>query len=116
MKMDSIKYQYLVRYLKDGCYPHEFKKQDKAVLRRLSKSYFYDREKSALFYVDINNIDKTKFHRLVIQDHEKQRVFEECHSANFAGHVGRDNTLKKIKERYYWPDYYKDTLEMVNIK
>ena len=42
-------------------------------------------------------------------EEEKARVFEECHSAPFSGHAGRDNTLRKIKERFYWPDYYKDT-------
>ena len=51
--------------------------------------------------------------RLVIKEDEKSRVFEECHSADFSGHAGRDNTIRKIKQRYYWPDYYKDTVEMV---
>ena len=32
-----------------------------------------------------------------------------------SGHAGRDNTLRKIKERFYWPDY-KDTMEMVSYK
>ena len=40
--------------------------------------------------------------RLVITEEEKARVFKECHSA----------TLRKIEERFYWPDYYKDTMEM----
>ena len=40
----------------------------------------------------------------------------ERHSAPFSGHAGRDNTLTKIKERFYWPDYYKDTMEMVSYK
>ena len=34
----------------------------------------------------------------------------------FSGHAGGDNTLRKIKERFYWPDYYKDTMEMVSYK
>ena len=33
-----------------------------------------------------------------------------------SGHAGRDNTLRKIKERFYWPDYNKDTMEMVSYK
>ena len=24
----------------------------------------------------------------------------------FSGHAGRDNTLRKIKEGFYWPDYH----------
>ena len=31
--------------------------------------------------------------RLVITKEEKARVFEECHSAPFSGHAGRDNTF-----------------------
>ena len=56
--------------------------------------------------------DGTALRRLVITEEEKARVFEECHSAPFSRHAGRDNTLRKIKERFYWPDYYKDTMEM----
>ena len=54
--------------------------------------------------------DCTALRRLVITEEEKARVFEECHSAPFTGHAGRDNTLRKIKERFYWPDNYKDTM------
>ena len=39
-------------------------------------------------------------------EEEKARVFEECHSAPFSRHAGRDNTLRKIKEGFYWPDYH----------
>ena len=56
--------------------------------------------------------DGTALRRLV----GKARVFEECHSAPFSGHAGRANTLTKIKERFYWSDYYKDTMEMVSYK
>ena len=37
-------------------------------------------------------------------------------SASFSGHAGCDNTLRKIKERFYWLDYFKDTMEMVSYK
>ena len=60
--------------------------------------------------------DGTALRRLVITEEEKARVFEECHSAPFSGHAGRDNTLRKIEERFYWPDYYKNTMEMVSYK
>ena len=58
----------------------------------------------------------TVFRRLVITEEEKARVFEKSHSAPFSGHAGRDNALRKIKERFYWPDYHKDTMEMVSYK
>ena len=40
-------------------------------------------------------------------DEEKERVFQECH-LNAGGHKGRDATIGKVKERYYWPNYYKE--------
>ena len=52
--------------------------------------------------------DGTALRRLVIT--EEERVFEEWHYATV-----RDNTLRKIKKRFYWPDYYKDTIEMVTV-
>ena len=60
--------------------------------------------------------DGTALRRLVITEEEKARVFEECNPTPFSGHAGLDNTLTQIKERFYWPDYYKDTIEMVSYK
>ena len=37
-----------------------------------------------------------RFHELFTEE-EKARVFEECHSAPFFGHAGRDNTLHPVK-------------------
>ena len=33
---------------------------------------------------------------------QKSRVFEQCHFADFSDHAGRDNTIRKVKQRYYW--------------
>ena len=49
----------------------------------------------------------------MVQCFDGLRVFEECHSAPFSGHAGRDNTLRKIKEQFYC---HKDTMEMVSYK
>ena len=84
------------------------------MLRRLSKQFTFDVQSGSLFYVDRGN-DGSTFKRMVIQEQEKAKVLEECHSSPFAGHAGRDNTIQKIKERYYWPSYYKDTVEMVSL-
>ena len=33
-----------------------------------------------------------------------------CHASNY---VGRDNTMKKICERFFWPEYYEDTISRI---
>lgn len=111
-EMDSTKYENIVRYLRDGEYPTGSSKQEKSVLRRYTKKFTFNAESSNLFYLDKGQNGST-FMRLVIKEEEKLRVFQECHSSDFGGHAGRDNTIQKIKDRYYWPQYYNDTVEMV---
>jgi len=86
--------------------------QKKLVLRKFCKNFEYDDQTDSLFYIDKLR-DGSTLRRLVIKENEKSRVFDECNSADFSGHAGRDNTIRKIKQRYYWPEYYKDTVEMV---
>ena len=112
--MDSAKYTNLFRHFKNKVYPEGFTKQDKTILRKFAKKFEYDSKLESLFYV-AKEKDGTALRRLVIAEEDKARVFEECHSAPFSGHAGRDNTLRKIKERFYWPDYYKGTIEMVTV-
>ena len=106
--MDSAKYTKSFPVV----YPEGFIKQDKTTLRKFAKKSEYDSKLESLFYV-AKEKDGTALRRLVITEEEKARVFEECHSAPFPGHAGRD---RKIEERFYWPDYYKDTMEMVSYK
>ena len=111
-KMDSAKYSNILEYVKSQNYPAGFSKNEKLILRKFCKNFEYDDQTDCLFYIDKRR-DGSTLKRLVIKEDEKSRVFEECHSADFSGHAGRDNTIRKIKQRYYWPDYYKDTVEMV---
>ena len=102
------KYQNILNYLNSHAYPEGFSKQEKLVLRKFAKTFEFDPQSKLLFYIDKRK-DGTFAKRLVVKEDEKARIFEECHSAYFSGHAGRDNTIKKIKKRYYWRDYYKDT-------
>ena len=111
--MDATKYANLSEYVKNRVYPSEFTKQEKAILRRYSKKFEYDQKLNAIFYLDRSKEGEVNKRR-VIRENEKAKVFEECHFSPYAGHCGRDNTINKIRQRYYWPDYYKETVEMVS--
>ena len=88
--MASAKYRNLFQYLKKA-YPEGFTKQ-KTTLRKFAKKFEYDSKLESLFYV-AKEKDGTALRRPVITEEEKARVFEECHSAPFSGHAGRDNTF-----------------------
>ena len=108
--MEEEQYQAIFNYVKKKEYPLECTKSQKYVLRRSCKSYVVDGEQ--LFYVDYRP-DGSTFNRLVLRGRDEiERVFLECH-LTAGGHKGRDATLRKIKERYYWPNYYKEVEEKV---
>ena len=111
-KMDYAKYRNILENVKGQNYPEGFSKNEKLILRKFCKNFEYDDQTDCLFYIDKRR-DGSTLKQLAIKEDEKSRVFEECRSTDFSGHAGRDNTISKIKQRYYWPDYYKDTVEMV---
>ena len=107
--MEDKQYAAIVNYLEAGVYPEGLAKGQKYVLRRTAKSFKVKNEK--LYYCDLNR-DGTALNRLVLRKNEIERVFLECH-LTAGGHKGRDATIQKIQERYYWPNYYKQIEEKV---
>ena len=107
--METEQYAAIVNYLEKRVYPDGLTKGQKYVLRRAAKNYKIENGK--LYYCDIKR-DGTMLNRLVLKKNETERVFLECH-LTAGGHKGRDATTEKIRERYYWPNYYKEIEEKV---
>ena len=83
--MDRIKYGNILECVKNRVYLPCFFKQEKLVLRKFENKIAYDAKSNSLFYLDKAR-DGTVNRQLVIQENEKSKVFNECHSAHYAGH------------------------------
>ena len=92
-------------------YPVVFTKSQKFVLQRSCKNSKL--AKGKLYYKEQIQ-DGTDSNQLVVKRSETDRVFLKCH-LNEGGHSGRDATIGKVKERYYWTTFYKEIEEMVHM-
>jgi transposase InsO family protein len=64
----------------------------------------YKREK-AIFGTKISNHGATTIDRKYVPRSYRKLVLAECHDSLWAGgHMGRDKTLVKVREKYYFPD------------
>ena len=52
---------------------------------------------------------KTCLWQLVLPQQLIEKALTGCHDQ--VGHLGRDRTLSLLRERFYWPSLYKDTIE-----
>lgn len=53
--------------------------------------------------------------RYVTSDEEKKKILHGCHVHPTAGHMGRERTLHRIKERFMWRGMYRDVQELVSV-
>ena len=86
--MTSAKYRNLFLYLKKKAYPEGFTEQ-KNDSAKFAKKFEFDSKLESLWP---RRRMAQRFDELFTEE-EKARVFEECHSAPFSGHAGRDNTF-----------------------
>ncbi len=47
---------------------------------------------------------------------EVPEVLKLAHKPPFAGHLGRDKTVNRINQRFYWPTMFADVQRVVNVK
>ncbi|VDI78046.1 Hypothetical predicted protein [Mytilus galloprovincialis] len=62
-----------------------------------------------LYY--ISNVDNDPIIRLYIPSHIKQAVVEQYHDKN--GHMGIDKTFDSIRQKYFWPNMFKELYNYV---
>ncbi|KAL5487243.1 hypothetical protein EMCRGX_G019822 [Ephydatia muelleri] len=103
--MEQSEYDTLLAFCCDCKYPPECSKNEKDCIRRRAKNFIV--KEGLFFYRDQHN----KEYRVVTKK-EKMKVLDGCHSAELGGgHFGRDKTLLKISERFYWIGMVNDVKE-----
>ncbi|KAL5460002.1 hypothetical protein EMCRGX_G033410 [Ephydatia muelleri] len=103
--MEQSEYDTLLAFCCDCKYPPECSKNEKDCIRRRAKNFIV--KEGLLFHRDKHN----KEYRVVTKK-EKMKVLDGCHSAELGGgHFGRDKTLLKISERFYWIGMVNDVKE-----
>ena len=112
--MNEENFDEIFRYLTEQGYSERLKdRKSKKAFRRSCKGYSL--QDGRLYDVEEATQNRLGKARLVVRGKkEMERVFLECHQAQYGGHVSRDNTLAKIRERYFWPGFYNNTANMVS--
>eukprot|EP00271_Cylindrocystis_brebissonii_P017890 TRINITY_DN4866_c0_g1_i3.p1 TRINITY_DN4866_c0_g1~~TRINITY_DN4866_c0_g1_i3.p1 ORF type:complete len:876 (-),score=-44.12 TRINITY_DN4866_c0_g1_i3:127-2661(-) len=71
----------------------------------------YHSENGLLYYQPLGQAQ-----RLCIPADKRLRrsLVQECHSSNLAGHLGREKTLHRLQQRFYWPRMIDDVVSIVS--
>nr|XP_022336773.1 NIF3-like protein 1 isoform X1 [Crassostrea virginica] len=84
-------------FLKFKRFPSPYSKNQKDVLRRRSKKFKIGDDDTLYFNSDGKELIVVRNSSLY------HKIFEECHSTETGAHLGRDKTMSRVRERYYWP-------------
>ena len=56
-------------------------------------------------------VDKSGGKRIVVPQHLKQQIMEECHGGHMGGHFSGNRLFSTLARRWWWERMYSDTLE-----
>lgn len=108
--MEDSKYKEIWKYLKYGEYPEGATKEAKRDIRRRGELFYLENEE--LYYKPKRGTDMPK---KVVSSINKERIIQACHDNPVSGgHFGRDKTLNKISQKYYWKGMKDDVSKYIN--
>ena len=101
--MDSNTYFSLVRFLTELKMPENLNTQQQAAIRR--KARYFIVINGELYKKNKNNFQRPL---KVVKTHEIETILYNTHSDPLAGHFSVEETFRRIKIRYYWPQMFND--------
>src|SRR3954447_10522408 len=103
--MDSELLYGLVIFLGEGRIPNTVKEEIKQKIHKTSKNYKINKN---------NNLETAEsVPRIIPPRHQMKAILRETHSLPTSGHQGRDATIRKTAEVYFWPNMTEDVREYV---
>jgi hypothetical protein len=106
--MDLTTYYSLIQFLTDYSMPTSLSKEQQAAIKRKSR-----------YFIIINdqlykkNKDNPNRPIKVVKENEVEDILYHTHSDPLAGHFSLEETYRRIKIRYYWPQMYNDARDYV---
>jgi hypothetical protein len=101
--MDPRHYYNIYNYLTNKIIPSEFSTKQIEQLQRQSGNFIIKYEN--LYKKDYKNPEK--LYRVITKE-ETPLVLYMYHNDPTSGHLGIETTFNKIREKYYWPQFYED--------
>jgi hypothetical protein len=107
--LDTV-YDYLSSKEIKPNYPDSYTKNQKNTLRKYANKFVV--EGINLYYY---KTPQTTRILAVRSQKDRDKLFYECHTAPAGGHLGRDKTVQKIGDRFYWPGQYLEIADKVSL-
>ena len=97
--MDPLLYNNILKYIKNNNISADVTEKERKQIIRCSNNYEI-----------INNLlfKKGKKKLKVLKKYEIEPILFMLHNHLFGGHFGVEIVAEKVKENYYWPQYYND--------
>ncbi|EPS59216.1 hypothetical protein M569_15593 [Genlisea aurea] len=85
-------------------------------LSKIKEAYTKDANFEKDLYTEKDGLYFTKNKQIVIPDNPelKDYILSQTHDSLFAGHMGRDKTLREVQKTFYWPHMQQDVQNYIN--
>ena len=106
-------YYITLNYIARGSYPQDTTKQEKCAIRKRAKQYrVQDGQLYRVICADSKNGDALSLYTKDAKT--RKQIINGCHIGLAGNHEGRDRTLAKIAQKYFWPGLSKDLRSWVS--